>query len=172
MNRDLEIACCWAFELFPVFSLFWTVLQELAHTPWCICSCFGGWSWELAGVPCRRTRGQTPISWSLFWNTHAFSELHHQNLRPEALKPRPVVLSPGVHQNHPEPFIKQPTPSSPTPYPARQGSPSGWTCKFEGCQAAWGFWASESPCCSPSLNHYLFFFLPPRIGSQTMRRGR
>lgn len=36
-------------------------------------------------------------------------------LRLEALKPSPLVLNPGVHQNHPEPFIKQPTPSSPSP---------------------------------------------------------
>lgn len=107
---------------------------------------------------CRHARGQTPISWSLFLNTHTFSELHHQNLRLQALKPSPVVLNPSVRQNHPEQFIKQPAPSSPIPYPALQGSPSGWTCKSEGCQAAWGFWASENPCCPPSLNHYLFFF--------------
>ena len=162
------IALWWTFELFPVLSLFWTIPQELEHTPLGICKCFGGWSWVLAGVLYRHTRESDTHSWSPFRSTMPSQCCINRT----ALKTLLQWAKPSGSQPScpPEPSgtLYQ------TGIPLIPPAPALWcsACKSEWCQAAPGTLSSEDRCCPPSLDPTLFFSSQNRFSDYEKRKVR
>lgn len=163
------IAFWWTFELFSVLSLFEQFLRNLSTCLWAFVSVLVAGAGYLQ-VCCADIQGnQIPIL-GLFFGALCLLSAASTELpwTPSYSGPSPVVLNPRVHQNHLEPFIKQPSPSSHPPQPS---DAVVWMCLqiwvVSGCP---GDSVQREPLLSTFSWPHSFF--PPRIGSQTMRRGR